>query len=224
MSEVTSNCIKCKECLVEDTRMWHKDCGEFICHFCHVKKMIKFKKDKQYLSIDNISENNKSSFQMKSRMKIRNTSIEKAVRNKSINKNKDMLKSKKDHGPITGKSEDKTCSAIFYKGDYFQVGDIISIIDQTNRSTYFAQCTAFMVDIFAQKSVSYQWLLPTEPLKDDSKFVPGKFRLGPTDNLFHDMESIKFVCSAPSDYYKPLSFYSADSIKDTKTNISVLLS
>lgn len=53
-----------------------------------------------------------------------------------------------------------TSNFVFYKGSYFQVGDIVSMED-TDGGIYYAQIRGFLTDQYCEKSAAVTWLLPT---------------------------------------------------------------
>lgn len=91
--------------------------------------------------------------------------------------------------------------SICYEGQYFQTGDVVSVIDEDDNNIYYAQCKCFMTDQFCEKFVVLTWLLPTEILSENEGFIPGKFKLGPEEDFPRKMEYMTFVCNAPSTYF-----------------------
>lgn len=53
-----------------------------------------------------------------------------------------------------------TSSYVFYKGTYFQVGDIVSMQD-IDGGIYYAQIRGLLIDQYCEKSAAITWLLPT---------------------------------------------------------------
>ncbi|XP_025830225.1 GATA zinc finger domain-containing protein 1-like, partial [Agrilus planipennis] len=97
--------------------------------------------------------------------------------------------------PITGQS-------VFYKGSYFQVGDIVSMIDE-EFNLYYAQLRGFLVDQYCEKSAVVTWLLPTkESPPPEEGFDPATYVIGPDEELPRKLECMEFIMHAPSDYYK----------------------
>ncbi|XP_013405736.1 GATA zinc finger domain-containing protein 1 [Lingula anatina] len=93
-----------------------------------------------------------------------------------------------------------TSDYIFFKGMYWQVGDIVSLMDHGG-GIYFAQIRGFLQDQFAQKSAVITWLLPTTESKKD-EFDPATFILGPEEDLPRVLDCMDFICHAPSDYFR----------------------
>lgn len=73
-----------------------------------------------------------------------------------------------------------TSDSIFYKGNYMQVGDIVSMLD-VDGGTYYAQIRGFMTDQYCEKSAVVTWLLPTkaspppEQCFDPATYIIGKY-------------------------------------------------
>ena len=53
-----------------------------------------------------------------------------------------------------------TSDFVFYKGSYFQVGDIVSMQDEDG-GIYYAQIRGLLTDQYCEKSAAVTWLLPT---------------------------------------------------------------
>ncbi|XP_063545562.1 GATA zinc finger domain-containing protein 1 [Cydia strobilella] len=95
-----------------------------------------------------------------------------------------------------------TSDSVFYKGNYMQVGDIVSMID-IDGDTYYAQIRGFMTDQYCEKSAVVTWLLPTKASPPpESGFDPATYIIGPEEELARKLDVMEFVMHAPSDYYK----------------------
>lgn len=53
-----------------------------------------------------------------------------------------------------------TSNFVFYKGTYFQVGDVVSMQD-VDGGVYYAQIRGLLTDQYCEKSAAVTWLLPT---------------------------------------------------------------
>ena len=53
-----------------------------------------------------------------------------------------------------------TSDRVYYKGQYFTKGDIVSVEDMDG-SVYYAQLRGFLTDQYCEKSGVITWLLPT---------------------------------------------------------------
>ncbi|XP_013186355.1 GATA zinc finger domain-containing protein 1 [Amyelois transitella] len=95
-----------------------------------------------------------------------------------------------------------TSDSVFYKGNYLQVGDIVSMVD-VDGGLYYAQIRGFMTDQYCEKSAVVTWLLPTKASPPPDKgFDPATYIIGPEEELARKLEVMEFVMHAPSDYYK----------------------
>ncbi|CAB3226381.1 unnamed protein product [Arctia plantaginis] len=95
-----------------------------------------------------------------------------------------------------------TSESIFYKGNYMQIGDIVSMTD-IDGGTYYAQIRGFMTDQYCEKSAVITWLLPTKASPPPEKcFDPATYIIGPEEDLPRKLDVMEFVMHAPSDYYK----------------------
>uniref|UniRef100_A0A1A8I049 GATA zinc finger domain-containing protein 1 n=1 Tax=Nothobranchius kuhntae TaxID=321403 RepID=A0A1A8I049_NOTKU len=97
-----------------------------------------------------------------------------------------------------------TSESIFYKGVYYQVGDVIKVIDEEDGKPYYAQIRGFVQDQYCEKSAALTWLIPTQASSSD-QFNPGTYIVGPEEDLPRKMEYLEFVCHAPSEYFKSQS-------------------
>ncbi|WAR04519.1 GATD1-like protein [Mya arenaria] len=93
-----------------------------------------------------------------------------------------------------------TGNSIFHDGVYYQIGDIVSLVDE-DENLYYAQIRGFLQDQYYEKSAVITWLLPTK-ISDRSKFDPATYILGPEEDLPRKMEYLEFVCHAPSEYFQ----------------------
>jgi len=95
-----------------------------------------------------------------------------------------------------------TSQYLFYKGMYYQVGDIVSVID-IEGGTYYGQIRGLLQDQYCEKSAVLTWLLPTkESPPPEEKFDPSTYIIGPEEDIPRKLEYMEFVCHAPSDYFK----------------------
>ncbi|KAI0238708.1 GATA zinc finger domain-containing protein 1 [Lamellibrachia satsuma] len=69
-----------------------------------------------------------------------------------------------------------TSDYIFYEGIYWQVGDIVSLMDHDG-GIYYAQIRGFLQDQYCEKSAVITWLLPTVDSPTDT-FDPATYILG----------------------------------------------
>ncbi|CAG2208739.1 GATA zinc finger domain-containing protein 1-like [Mytilus galloprovincialis] len=93
-----------------------------------------------------------------------------------------------------------TGESVFHDGMYYQVGDVVSLVDH-DLSVYYAQIRGFMQDQYNEKSAVISWLLPTQN-SQEGNFDPTTYIMGPEEDLPRSMEYMEFVCHAPSEYFK----------------------
>ncbi|MEJ1280957.1 GATA zinc finger domain containing 1 [Cricetulus griseus] len=97
-----------------------------------------------------------------------------------------------------------TAESIFYKGVYYQIGDVVSVVDEQDGKPYYAQIRGFIQDQYCEKSAALTWLIPTLASPRD-QFDPASYIIGPEEDLPRKMEYLEFVCHAPSEYFKSRS-------------------
>ena len=208
----------CKNCNSNTSLIWRKDeANEHICASC-------FAKQESRQDESNESET-KSKF---SGLKSYRTSRYKSVRSKIIPKGKSrrsVFKSKSVPKIEGIGSSMTTTNFIIHKGQYYQSGDVISVVDTSDHETYYAQCNAFLTNEYCEKFLSFTWLLPIKKLEPGAKFDPLLFYIGPSDELIRDMNCVEFVCHAPAEYFKPeKSIYSTVPNSQGKGYVSVHIS
>ncbi|KAK0163514.1 hypothetical protein PV327_007189 [Microctonus hyperodae] len=95
-----------------------------------------------------------------------------------------------------------TSNFVFYKGTYFQIGDVVSMQD-VEGGIYYAQIRGLLTDQYCEKSAAITWLLPTtsSPPPEEG-FSPETYIIGPEEDLPRKLECMEFVMHAPSDYYR----------------------
>ncbi|ELU06486.1 hypothetical protein CAPTEDRAFT_169638 [Capitella teleta] len=93
-----------------------------------------------------------------------------------------------------------TSNHIFHEGQYWQKGDIASVMDHDG-GIFFVQLRGFLQDQYCEKSGVLTWLLPTTASPHD-RFDPSTYILGPEEDLPRTMDCFEFICHAPSEYFK----------------------
>lgn len=96
-----------------------------------------------------------------------------------------------------------TTECIFYKGTYYQTGDVVSMVD-VHENVYYAQIRGLLQDQYCEKSAVITWLLPTMS-SPQGHFDPTTYIIGPEEELPRKLECMEFVCHAPSEYFKSKS-------------------
>lgn len=65
------------------------------------------------------------------------------------------------------------------QGVYYQIGDVIKVIDEDDGKPYYAQIRGFVQDQYCEKSAALTWLIPTQASPQDrfdpSTYIVGKF-------------------------------------------------
>ena len=99
--------------------------------------------------------------------------------------------------------------SVTYGRILYRKGDIVCLQNEDTSDTmlYFAQIRGFLIDQYAQKSASVTWLIPTSDATDDGTFDPACYILGPEEDTPRSLDTLEFVCHAPSDYYRHKSPY-----------------
>lgn len=95
-----------------------------------------------------------------------------------------------------------TTDSLFYKGQYFQKGDIVALQD-IEGGTYYAQIRGLLQDEYCEKSAALTWLIPTN-MSSKGTFDPSTYILGPEEDIPRKLECMEFIMHAPSDYYKTM--------------------
>jgi len=94
-----------------------------------------------------------------------------------------------------------TSDRIYFKGQYFTRGDIVSVQD-VDGSIYYAQLRGFLTDQYCEKSGVITWLLPTvHSPPPEVSFDPSTYVVGPEEELPRRLDYFTFVMHAPDDYY-----------------------
>lgn len=103
--------------------------------------------------------------------------------------------------PLTSSNTCTTAESLFHKGTYYQVGDIVSLMDDSD-DLYYAQIRGLIQDSFCEKSAVITWLLPTTSSPDPKeRFDAATYTIGPEEDLPRRLSSMQFVMHAPSNYY-----------------------
>lgn len=103
--------------------------------------------------------------------------------------------------PLTSSNTCTTAESLFYKGTYYQVGDIVSLMDDSD-DLYYAQIRGLIQDSMCEKSAVITWLLPTtaSPAANE-RFDAATYTIGPDEEQPRRLASMQFVMHAPSSYY-----------------------
>jgi len=102
----------------------------------------------------------------------------------------------------TAKATPTTSQRIYHEGQFFNVGDIVSVVNIDDDDIYYAQLRGFLTDQFSDKYGVISWLLPTvDSPPPNEGFHPATYILGPEEELPRRMEVFTFVMHAPDDYF-----------------------
>ena len=207
---------QCKYCDADTSSIWRRDgASDYICQTCFVNQEPLKSEDSNGNGLK--SKINSKPYRSSARYKsVRSKVIPKGKSRRSVFKTKSVAKVEAVGSTMV------TSDSIIHKGQYFQSGDIVSVVDTEDHQTYYAQCNAFMTNEYCEKFLSFTWLLPIRKLNCNEAFDPLLFYLGPNDELVRKIDCIEFVCRAPTDYFKPEnSIFSTINAAQGKNFISV---
>ncbi|CAF0996599.1 unnamed protein product [Didymodactylos carnosus] len=84
----------------------------------------------------------------------------------------------------------------------FQVGDIVHLMDDSQKS-YYGQIRALLQDEHLNSYAFLTWLLPRpNSIHDQYEFNPNSYIIGPNEEYPRDLNSLSFVCHSPTDYFQ----------------------
>ncbi|XP_012688795.1 GATA zinc finger domain-containing protein 1 [Clupea harengus] len=202
----------CAVCKTNSSSMWKKgNQGEILCNNCTVKSTSGGPSGPSASS--NVQQNNGGGKQSKQEIhrrsaRLRSTKYKAPVSEKKVStKGKGRRHIFKLKNPIKAPESVSTIitsESMFYKGVYYQTGDVIKVLDEDDGKPYFAQIRGFIQDQYCEKSAALTWLIPTQASPRDH-FDPGTYIIGPEEDLPRKMEYLEFVCHAPSEYFKSKS-------------------
>lgn len=202
---------KCVLCEATESIIWRKgiDC-EHLCNECYLKDCSPVADG----NLDSLPKSNGSNFHLNS---ANSGIVRKSARikpskyrdysRKSIStkgKSRRVVFKKNVMKAPTSVATVMTSNYVYDKDQYFQVGDIVSVMDSDNEKIYYAQITGLLRDQYMEKSCVIAWLLPTTASPPD-RFDPTTFIIGPQEDFPRKLEYFEFVCHAPSDYYKQIN-------------------
>ncbi|RXM32272.1 GATA zinc finger domain-containing protein 1 [Acipenser ruthenus] len=204
----------CSVCKTNSSSMWKKgNQGEILCNNCTGKSANCSSSVATGTSSSITQQNNGGGKQSKQEShrrsaRLRNTKYKAPASEKKVTtKGKGRRYIFKLKNPIKAPepvSTIITSESVFYKGVYYQVGDVIKVIDEDDRKPYYAQIRGFIQDQYCEKSAALTWLIPTQASLRD-QFDPATYIVGPEEDLPRKMEYLDFVCHAPSEYFKSRS-------------------
>lgn len=203
---------ECVACKTTSSPIWKKnEKDEIVCNACsdHLGDDQQGKEESGKLSSGNTGGNGSSSQLPQCHVVLRKSTRAKAHKQRVQQPAKSTAPKGKGRRIIFKKSATKAPSAVatpvttdsvFYKGTYYQIGDIVSMID-VDGDVYYAQIRGLLQDQYCEKSAVITWLIPTESSPKD-RFDPATYILGPEEEVPRKLECMEFVSHAPSEYFK----------------------
>ncbi|XP_012278017.1 GATA zinc finger domain-containing protein 1 isoform X2 [Orussus abietinus] len=193
---------ECVKCGARETPLWHATEAGNLCNQC-----LEDERNTSENSSSKTEEEDKAGSSKPARKSTRVTRYCKPKANapvKAVPKGKGrrhIFKKTPIKAP-TAVATPVTSDFVFYKGSYFQIGDIVSMRD-VDGGLYYAQIRGLLTDQYCEKSAAVTWLLPTtaSPPPEEG-FSPETYIIGPEEDLPRKLECMEFIMHAPSDYYK----------------------
>jgi len=113
------------------------------------------------------------------------------------------FKSKKPEKCLSQSTSFKLFDVLYSKDRRFQIGDIVYLID-AKFSCFYAQIRALLQDEQLNAFAFLTWLLPTNisTSTDNFHFDPNGYSIGPNEEYPRSLNSLSFVCHAPSNYFQ----------------------
>lgn len=188
-------CIKCSS---TDTTLWHSTELGSICNTCIENEKLSSSKNEEE---DKGGKPSRKSTRV-TRWCKPEQNINIVVRGVPKGKGRRHIFKKQPMKAPTSVATPVTSNFVFYKGSYFQIGDIVSMEDEDG-GIYYAQIRGLLTDQYCEKSAAVTWLLPTtsSPPPEEG-FSPETYIIGPEEDLPRKLECMEFIMHAPSDYYK----------------------
>ncbi|KAF8787914.1 GATA zinc finger domain-containing protein 1-like [Argiope bruennichi] len=185
---------KCSMCKTITSTMWRKtDDDEVVCNSCSVRTLA---------MSSNKTNGNGCPFTLRKSTRAKSSKFKQQILTKSNNpkgKSRRSIFKKVCNKAPTSVATPVTSQTVFYKGTYFQVGDIVSVVD-VKGGVYYAQLRGLLQDQYCEKSAVITWLLPTQS-SPKGRFDPATYIIGPEEDIPRKLECFEFVCHAPSEYY-----------------------
>merc|ERR1711953_445230 len=152
-------------------------------------------------------------------------------KNKKVNtrsskgKGRRTILKKKPVKSISANATATTSERVYFKGQFYSKGDIVSVVNAGDDDTYYAQLRGFLTDQYSDKYGVITWLLPTTSSPPPNEgFHPATYILGPEEDLPRNLEVFSFVMRAPDDYfYNRRAPYKTDNIPEDSNFTSVRL-
>jgi len=152
-------------------------------------------------------------------------------KNKKVNtrsskgKGRRTILKKKPVKSISANATPTTSERVYFKGQYYSKGDIVSVVNVSDGDIYYAQLRGFLTDQYSDKYGVITWLLPTTSSPPPNEgFHPATYILGPEEDLPRNLEVFSFVMRAPDDYfYNRRAPYKTDNLPPDSNFTSIRL-
>uniref|UniRef100_A0A8C8CQ50 GATA zinc finger domain-containing protein 1 n=1 Tax=Oncorhynchus tshawytscha TaxID=74940 RepID=A0A8C8CQ50_ONCTS len=165
----------CAVCKTNSSSMWKKgNQGEILCNNCTGKSTSSGASGPSVSS--NTLQNNGGGKQSKQEIhrrsaRLRSTKYKAPASEKKVStKGKGRRHIFKLKNPIKAPESVSTIitsESVFYKGVYYQMGDVIKVTDEDDGRPYYAQIRGFIQDQYCERSAALTWLIPTQASPKD---------------------------------------------------------
>ncbi|XP_015213611.1 GATA zinc finger domain-containing protein 1 isoform X2 [Lepisosteus oculatus] len=184
----------CSVCKTNSSSMWKKgNQGEILCNSCTGKSGASTGGAPGTASSSSAQQSNGGGKQSKQEIHRRSARLRNTKYKAPANEKK-----------VSTKGKGRRHIFKLKNGVYYQIGDVIRVIDEEDGMPYYAQIRGFVQDQYCEKSAALTWLIPTQTSPRD-QFDPATYIVGPEEDLPRKMEYLEFVCHAPSEYFKSRS-------------------
>jgi GATA zinc finger domain-containing protein 1 len=178
---------KCIQCDKTENVQHHLADGTNLCGECYEKLKYDIKIEQPEVEPAATSSATSSAIidEKKTRKSTRSTRFKPSSRanstavtaNKSVLKGKGRRIKKPPTKTPTSTATIRTVDSLFYDKSYYQVGDIVSLIDRSE-DIYYAQIRGLLVDSYCEKAAFLTWLLPTKSSPPVDRFDPSTYLIG----------------------------------------------
>lgn len=186
---------QCCMCKTSSSTMWRKnDQNEIICNSCSVRSAT---------INSNRNNGNGCPFTLRKSTRAKSSKFKQQILLKANNpkgKSRRIIFKKSSTKAPIAVATPITMDTVYHKSTYYQVGDIVSLVD-IDGGVYYAQIRGLLQDQYCEKSAVITWLIPTTSSPKDY-FDPATYILGPEEDIPRKLECMEFVCHAPSEYFK----------------------
>lgn len=187
----SKNDIKCEICGIDKSEFWRlvgKNVA--VCNKCF--------NDKQHLRLYN--SNNRISSLDKASSETFSSSTGNLRSDRHLKSKNSAKISENDVGKLRRVPGEES---VVHNGFHVKVNDIVSIVDETDKNTYYAQIRGLFVDEHLNNKAVITWLLPTDLSQNDSgAFNLDTYILGPDEDFARPLDSLQFVYRPKTNYFK----------------------